>query len=509
MKNNYLKRAALIAGAALLGTGAAMADQVWKDVTGIYLKNPGHIAGWRGALTATAEGVGECYNGAFELYQTLYDMPAGEYTLTCNAFARYTNAWESATLMQDGKNNPAYIFINGTEKQIASLYDGHALAEFFDAENNYIWGVVPNSLGEANTAFSEGKYLNTITVNHEGGDLKIGIRSYGGRQDQWTAFDNFKLTGPDGDVTDKIVNADFSTDMEGGTDSSAKSDEAWENTNSGNSKKYPDKNRAGGVYRKMGGSPYNTGQLIENLPAGTYRFGVQSFMRYGNGNSETEYMAHKAEQVWNNGDQEGPAKLNDYYTPLYLHKNNLEKEEWAAYIYITDGWDLAEDEETKIKPQDEECAQYGKEDAVYNTTPIMCIYDEDLEVYPDNNTTVVGEPNADGYGWCDSGFEYQAAACFVKNPTLYRNYVTIELKAAGNVWVGIKKDENNCYGYWNPWRDYTFEVLAEEAGVDNVAVKDADAPVEYYNLSGVRVANPANGIYIVKQGNKVSKTVIR
>ena len=35
------------------------------------------------------------------------------------------------------------------------------------------------------------------------------------------------------------------------------------------------------------------------------------------------------------------------------------------------------------------------------------------------------------------------------------------------------------------------------------------AAVEYYNLNGVRVSNPANGLYIVKQGNKVSKMVIR
>jgi hypothetical protein len=33
--------------------------------------------------------------------------------------------------------------------------------------------------------------------------------------------------------------------------------------------------------------------------------------------------------------------------------------------------------------------------------------------------------------------------------------------------------------------------------------------VEYFNLQGVRVANPENGIYVRRQGNKVSKVVIR
>ena len=38
---------------------------------------------------------------------------------------------------------------------------------------------------------------------------------------------------------------------------------------------------------------------------------------------------------------------------------------------------------------------------------------------------------------------------------------------------------------------------------------DENAPVEYYNLQGVRVANPEKGLYIVKQGNKVEKRVIK
>jgi len=46
-------------------------------------------------------------------------------------------------------------------------------------------------------------------------------------------------------------------------------------------------------------------------------------------------------------------------------------------------------------------------------------------------------------------------------------------------------------------------------GIDAVVAADNAAPVEYYNLQGVRVANPTAGLYIVRQGDKVSKTVIR
>lgn len=49
--------------------------------------------------------------------------------------------------------------------------------------------------------------------------------------------------------------------------------------------------------------------------------------------------------------------------------------------------------------------------------------------------------------------------------------------------------------------------LGNNAGVDNVAVDNADAPVEYFNLQGVRVAEPAHGIFIRRQGNSVSKLI--
>jgi hypothetical protein len=47
-------------------------------------------------------------------------------------------------------------------------------------------------------------------------------------------------------------------------------------------------------------------------------------------------------------------------------------------------------------------------------------------------------------------------------------------------------------------------------GVEAVDMEDdTDAPVEYFSLQGVKVTNPQNGIYIKKQGNNVSKVVIR
>lgn len=49
-------------------------------------------------------------------------------------------------------------------------------------------------------------------------------------------------------------------------------------------------------------------------------------------------------------------------------------------------------------------------------------------------------------------------------------------------------------------------------GQASVAIEDVDAdvnaPVEYYNLQGVKVINPSNGIFIKKQGSKTTKVVL-
>lgn len=45
------------------------------------------------------------------------------------------------------------------------------------------------------------------------------------------------------------------------------------------------------------------------------------------------------------------------------------------------------------------------------------------------------------------------------------------------------------------------------SGIDDITVNEENAPVEYYNLQGVRVENPENGIFIRRQGNNITKCV--
>lgn len=482
MINNYIKRSAMLLGAvALVGSTALAEEGTWRNVNH-KLQNPAYIPAWSGALTDVQHGVGEVWNSAFDLYQVLPDMPAGEYTLTVNAFYRYTNNGLAEANLAENDN--AYIYINGTKQTVVALY---SLPDW------------PNGLEAANICFSDGKYLNTVTATHPGGDLVIGIGNTGGYWDEWCAFDNFKLNGPDGEVT--VPNGDFSEGL-----NVDKNQTIWNCLQIGNDVKAPDANRSGGVYRKTNASPYNIGQAVE-LEAGKYRFSVQSFMRYGAGNTAGEYLDLK--------DDQATTKVGE--SAWDRHVNGTEDEAHNAYIYVTDGWSLGDDEISHDKPLTKDEAldpDYGNPDGFYLETAIMCLFDVDLDKYPDNQVDNALRTNETDDWYTRDGFERQAAAVFVNNPDLYRNYVEFTLDKKSTVWLGIKKDVNAPVYYWNPWRDIKLEMFdPTQSAVENVFTDavDENAPVEYYNLQGVKVnvENAAPGLYIVKQGKKVTKQIIR
>ena len=81
------------------------------------------------------------------------------------------------------------------------------------------------------------------------------------------------------------------------------------------------------------------------------------------------------------------------------------------------------------------------------------------------------------------------------------------------VWNGAETDEAEKEFVMTPAAK-TFFAKANvyvrlSTGVNDVEIEDANAETVYYNLQGVRVQNPSNGIYIMVKGNKSSKVVIR
>lgn len=55
---------------------------------------------------------------------------------------------------------------------------------------------------------------------------------------------------------------------------------------------------------------------------------------------------------------------------------------------------------------------------------------------------------------------------------------------------------------------YPTAFLEKVSGIDNIAIDD-DTPASYYNLQGIKVTNPTNGIFIKVQGKNASKVLLK
>lgn len=501
MKKNYFKRAMLVLGAAAM-VSVAYAEKTYVDITRQYIQEPSFVPGWQGAIGAANGQVGEIWDGAFNLYQNLGEMPAGKYVLTANAFYRCGNN-DYAKENQAGNEdlNTAFIYINDAKAVVKNLWEGRETA--------------PNSMDEANEAFSNGEYVNTVEYQHNGGELIIGICNTGSYQDEWCCFDNFVLTC-DGAPVDAIINGDFSYNFD--------AKRAWNNANSAGSEKTPDSQKdgsGGGSYRKCGGSPYNTGQQVE-LPAGSYRFSMLCFHRYGSTMDENGvYYRHK----WPLGPTEAYGSMNR--TPKdWFDANDYDEvgdEMYAhAYIYMS---------KNEAKPKSLAWSESEAEGDLNEATDVRTrvkdcweICNGDFATMPDNNPRFGPAQDEEGnwpdYGikydvknkctnFHDSGNEREATGAFVNEPEKWRQGVEFTLEEPTKVWLGLGKDENSGDGYWHAYADIKLEKIVDGAGIGS-AVEDVNmAPVEYYTISGVRVLNPTNGFFIVKQGTKVSKRYIR
>ena len=87
---------------------------------------------------------------------------------------------------------------------------------------------------------------------------------------------------------------------------------------------------------------------------------------------------------------------------------------------------------------------------------------------------------------------------------------------AMNKWIQYSTQYSSFGAYPNTQNNSLLPRLYEEGatamedpltGVEDTMI-DENAPVEYYNLQGVKVAHPENGIFIKKQGSKATKVVL-
>ncbi len=73
--------------------------------------------------------------------------------------------------------------------------------------------------------------------------------------------------------------------------------------------------------------------------------------------------------------------------------------------------------------------------------------------------------------------------------------------------MGWSGSDHNAWRWNAEFGEITFKGDLGNAGVADVVV-DANLPVVYYNLQGMRVNNPENGVYIRVQGNNSTKVAL-
>lgn len=123
----------------------------------------------------------------------------------------------------------------------------------------------------------------------------------------------------------------------------------------------------------------------------------------------------------------------------------------------------------------------------------------------DKYYAVVNQPDGGARTHSWEVFDLQTAASLAR--------WTMPTGESVNYMVGFASSVNedgsvNIYQFNPGIRLAKYTLAAEVTGINNViADADENAPVEYYNLQGVKVEKPENGIFIKKQGAKATKIV--
>ena len=144
----------------------------------------------------------EFFQKTFDFYQTLDNMPSGNYELRANAFQR-PGAYDA--VLAPYKNGTATVttslYINSTTAAVKHICDDRQPQYLF---NDGGWGsdsklsdgtYIPNCMVGAEKYFAKGLYDNSVSmlVDQAGSSLKIGIKCTSAPAAYWTMFDHFRL----------------------------------------------------------------------------------------------------------------------------------------------------------------------------------------------------------------------------------------------------------------------------------------------------------------------------
>lgn len=147
----------------------------------------------------------EVYQGTFDIYQDITNIPDGVYELSVLAFQRVAENGVASKAHDNGiEDITAFIYANDLETPFTSPYT-YGMKENSGDDFKYILNgeevYIPNSMKGMAAATTENPDAYTVTVPMlvEGGTLRIGVRekrrpsNVNGSWGDWAIWDNFRL----------------------------------------------------------------------------------------------------------------------------------------------------------------------------------------------------------------------------------------------------------------------------------------------------------------------------
>jgi hypothetical protein len=186
---------------------ATATDESPVDVTTAVI-NPycQSTKGWEGSPAYNTEAQdAEKFNATYDVFQKVYGLPAGTYTVSIDAFYRAGEAADdyASFLADPTEKNNAYLYAigNGETSSVALKRLASEASELTDpVAEGYIKAsddaMVVNNMTTAGAAFKDGKYKgNTVTVKLGQDDvLTIGVKKAVAITNDWTIWANWNVT---------------------------------------------------------------------------------------------------------------------------------------------------------------------------------------------------------------------------------------------------------------------------------------------------------------------------
>ena len=217
--NRYSKKVSLAAGETvkvlLTDSGIEVSTDSWPeqpftqdiDMTG-YIVNPRFQGNSRNGWTLTKADANEATNyneqefwnnSSFSFKQTVKDLPAGHYRLSCQGYYRagsYSEAAKAHANDTEALNAQLFAKPGTRDKQataLQSIFTAAGTLGFLGVNTSQ--GYIPDNMEQASQYFCQGCYSgNTVEFDvQEGESVELGIEKSSKINSDWTIFTNFTL----------------------------------------------------------------------------------------------------------------------------------------------------------------------------------------------------------------------------------------------------------------------------------------------------------------------------